>query len=558
MSLIGSIFPGLAASRAEKKLQQRKAEIRLKMLERSFEAAGTGRRSEGWTSAGTDANAENAPALARLRNRARDQRRNNPYAERAVTGIADNVVGSGIVPKPMAGNARNNKRLAELWDKWGGTVACDADGMENFYGLQHKIMETVVESGECLIRRRSRKSSDGLPVPLQLQVLEPDFLDETKDGQMSGTQNRVIQGVEYDALGRRIAYWLYEQHPGAGNAWFSMSSKRVPAEDVIHVYLPRRPGQSRGYTWLAPVLQRLRSFDEMEDAVIEQAKIAACFAAFIEKDDASNTSNKSTSEPLVERLEPGILQELRVGESVTFGTPPTFNGYQDYSWQALHAVAVGLGIPYELLTGDLKGVNFSSGRMGWLHFARRVDVWQWRMLIPQLCVRTWGWFVEAQALLPGGVLESGIVGAEWVPPRRDMVDPKAETENVKERLRNGLVTWPDALRELGITDPGAHAQQIAASNEMLDELGLILDCDPRKVAAPGSAPQSDNAEPPASPAEDSADAVDEPAVERILEALISREAPVVNVHLPKNSPVTQTIERDDSGLIRSVTTTRED
>lgn len=503
MALIDSLFPKLAARRAELKLQQRKAEMRLQLLERGFEGAGTGRRSEGWTSIGSDANAENGPALARLRNRARDQRRNNPYAERAVTGIADNVVGYGITPRPTASGEKANKKLNGLWNQWGESTVCDADGMENFYGLQHKVVETVVESGECLVRRRRRYSSDGLPVPLQLQVLEPDFLDERKDGQVPGTQNRIIQGVEFDAMGRRIAYWLYEQHPGANNAWLSMESKRVPAEEIIHVYLPRRPGQARGYTWLAPVLQRLRSFDEMEDAVIEQAKIAACFAAFIERGD---DANKQTVEPLAERMEPGMMQVLNMGESVNFGAPPTFNGYQAYSWQALHAVAVGLGIPYELLTGDLKGVNFSSGRMGWLHFARRVDVWQWRMLIPQLCERVWGWFIEAQMLLPGGVMETA--GAEWVPPRRDMVDPKAETENVKERIRNGLTTWPDALRELGVTDPDSHAEEIAKSNKLLDSLDLILDCDPRNSSAPGAASQPKPTE--ESPSDDNADDEEQP------------------------------------------------
>lgn len=497
MALLDDLFPNRAVRRAELKLQQRKAELRLKLLERGFEAAGTGRRSEGWVSAGTDANAENGPALARLRNRAREQRRNNPYAERAITGIADNVVGAGIVPRPMASTERANKKLSDLWAQWGESRACDADGMENFYGLQHKIMETVAESGECLIRRRRRYASDGLPVPLQLQVLEPDFLDETKDGQVAGTQNRIIQGVEFDAMGRRIAYWIYEQHPGANNAWLSMDSKRVPAEDVIHVYLPRRPGQARGYTWLAPVMQRLRSFDEMEDAVIEQAKIAACFAAFIERDDGS--SNSST-DPLVERLEPGLLQELRIGESVSFGTPPTFNGYQAYSWQALHAVAVGLGVPYELLTGDLKGVNFSSGRMGWLNFARRVDVWQWRMLIPQLCERVWGWFGEAQMLLPGGVMESA--GAEWVPPRRDMVDPASEVKVIKDRMRNGLLTPDDALREMGYTNPGDVLRRYADHLAKVDELGLVFDYDARKISGAGQAQQSTPIEEPAS-AEDS-------------------------------------------------------
>ena len=100
-----------------------------------------------------------------------------------------------------------------------------------------------------------------------------------------------------------------------------------------------------------------------------------------------------------------------------------------------------------------------------------------------MCERAWQWFMEAQALLPGAVLTE--VKAEWVPPRREMVDPRSETETVKERLRSGLITWPNALRELGITDPAAHAQDIANANKMFDDLGLVFDCDPRKVSGAG-------------------------------------------------------------------------
>jgi len=484
MSMLDSLFPGYAAKRSDARLKKLRTEMTMDMLKRRFEGAAGGRRNERWRATGADANAENAPALAKLRNRARDQRRNNPFAERAITGIADNAVGAGIVPLPLAKRDRDGLRLMDLWKAWAETTSCDADGLEDFYGLQHMIMEAVAESGECLIRRRRRFSSDGLPVPVQLQVLEADFLDENKAATIG--LNEVIQGVEFDALGRRVAYWLFDRHPGSNAAWGSLQSTRVPAEDVIHVFLRKRPGQARGYTWLAPVIQRMSSFDEMEDAVMEQAKIAACFAAFVTKDPETHTGVKK-GPALIDRMEPGIVQELSMGEAVSFGSPPTFNGYSTYSWQALHAIAVGLGVPYELLTGDLKGVNFSSGRMGWLNFARRVDVWQWRMLIPQLCDQVWRWFMEAQVLLPGGVTDD--VKAYWVPPRRDMVDPKSETENVITRVRNGLTTWPDALRELGITDPKRHAEQIQKANEMIDEYGLVLDCDPRRVAAAGSPSQ---------------------------------------------------------------------
>lgn len=479
MGVIDDLFPGFAAKRSEMRLKKLRTDSAIKMIERRFEGAAGGRRNEGWRSAGTDANAENAPALAVLRNRARDMRRNNPYAERAVTGIADNVVGSGIVPRPL-GKDRDNALLVALWKAWAETTKCDADGLENIYGLQHKIMETVAESGECLVRRRRRFSSDGLPVPVQLQLLEPDFLDESKAGIFDS--NRIIQGIEFDAQGRRVAYWLFDEHPGSNRSWSSLQSARVPAEDVIHIFMPKRPGQARGYTWFAPVMQRMRSFDEMEDAVMEQAKIASCFAAFITKDEQlSNGSNQKP--PLLDRVEPGIIQELGFGESVSFGTPPSFNGYTTYAWQQLHAIGVGMGVPYELLTGDLKGVNFSSGRLGWLHFARRVDVWQWRMLIPQFCDHAWRWFMEGQLLLPAGVRDD--VKAEWIPPRRDMVDPAAEIDAIKDKMRNGLLPPDDALREMGYTDPADVMRRYAEHFAVIDSLGLVFDYDARKVSGAG-------------------------------------------------------------------------
>lgn len=503
---IANMLPSWAAARAESRVKMKRAELRIELMQRAFDGAAGGRRNQGWKATGTDANSELAPALARLRNRAREQRRNNPYAESGIAAIADYAVGHGIVPRPLGRTRTINKRLSGLWKSWAETTACDADGLNNIYGMQHLAMETIAESGEVLIRRRRRFTSDGLPLPVQLQVLEPDYLDELKDGDLANG-GRIIQGVEYDAIGKRVAYWLFQQHPGASGYWRGLTSQRVPAEDVLHVFMAKRPGQARGYTWLAPVIQRMKNLDEMDDALIEQAKVAACFAAFVSSDNNADPTGTAKAPPLIDHVEPGIIERLGPNETVTFGNPPTFSGYQPYSSQQLHAVGVGLGVPYEILAGDLKGVNFTSGRMGWLRFYRRIDVWQWRMLIPLLCEGIWSWFLEAQMLMPGGVMEP--VAAEWVPPRRTVLDPKAEGEAVKAAIRNGQTTWSDSARENGYSDPRALAEALKADNEMFDELGLVLDCDPRKVAAPGSAPQpaNDNEEPSKPEDENAGDAV---------------------------------------------------
>src|SRR5690606_35905612 len=107
----------------------------------------------------------------------------------------------------------------------------------DYFGLQALAWQTVVESGEALIVRRWVTRG----FPLQMLVLEPDYLDVSRDGATKGG-GRIVQGVEYDAAGRRIRYWLYPEHPGGGRLT-SHVSVSVPAADVAHIYRVDRPGQ---------------------------------------------------------------------------------------------------------------------------------------------------------------------------------------------------------------------------------------------------------------------------------------------------------------------------
>ena len=49
----------------------------------------------------------------------------------------------------------------------------------------------------------------------------------------------------------------------------------------------------------------------------------------------------------------------------------------------LHAIAAGVGLTYELLTGDLSQVNYSSIRAGLIEFRRRMEALQWQLLRPR-------------------------------------------------------------------------------------------------------------------------------------------------------------------------------
>lgn len=190
---IGAVAPGAALRR----VRQRQA---LGLVQRAYEGARTGRRTDGWVTAGSGAIAEIASALSRLRERSRDLVRNNPNATRAVHALVSNLVGTGIVPRARARRSTVAKAADQLWLEFASH--CDADGPTDFGGLQALVVRTMAESGEVLIQLRDRQLEVGLPVPLQL--LEPDHLDSLKSGELSDG-GFVVQGIEFDALGRRHA-----------------------------------------------------------------------------------------------------------------------------------------------------------------------------------------------------------------------------------------------------------------------------------------------------------------------------------------------------------------
>jgi len=442
---------------------------------RRYDAASKSTRTSNWLTPATDANSANQnPSI--IRNRARDLVRNNPWAAKGVSVIVNNVIGYGIRAQFQAPIKRNAKRAQDKWKVWAESTQCDAQGLTNFYGIQQTVMRSVVEAGEAIIRLRPRLATDGLAVPFQLQVLEPDYLYEYNDGPLPNG-GHIQRGIEYDAIGRRVAYYLYKIHPGAAGRFFgsfsNSSYSRVPAYEVIHIFRTDRPGQERGVSWLAPVMIRLRELDIYEDAYLNRQKLANLFAAFIYTDEPAETEEEFSD---VSELTPGSMYVMKPNRRVEFSTPPKADDYGPYSLENLRAIAAGLGITYEALTGDLSNVNFSSARMGWQEFGRSIDSWLWQMIIPGVCNRVAGWFMDFVGISD--------LSAEWTPPKRLMVDPIREIPAIKEAIRAGLMTQSEAIREQGY-DPEQLYDEMAADNKMLDERGIILDSDARKVSGQG-------------------------------------------------------------------------
>lgn len=476
-NIIDRVVNAISPERGLKRAQARALNEMLRDNLRRYDGAGFGRRTAGWRATGGSANMETRMDLVTLRYRSRDLVRNNPYAKRAIQAIATNTIGLGIraTPTPNGANKRAVKAMLAAWKLWAETTECDYDGQDNFYGIQRLCMRSVAESGEVLIRRRW---VEGKALPIQLQVLEPDLLDHSRDQPMIPGQSYCIQGVEFDKDGKRAGYWLFPFHPGEGGVSLSQF---VPAKDIVHIYYKERPGQVRGVPFGASAAISLRDFDEYEQAQLIRQKIAACFSIFVQDSTADGGTPSGTVKTGEnrEKVEPGIIEYLPNGKTMQFATPPGVQNYDEYGSSILRKIAVGFGVSYEIISGDLSNVNFSSGRMGWIEFHRLISEWQTLMMIPQMCDPIWGWFAEAAAIMGSGNIN---VKATWTPPRREMIDPSKEIKAMSEAVRNGFVSYSEMVRQMG-GDPAEVLAQLGADYKAFDAAEMMLSCDPRYDAA---------------------------------------------------------------------------
>lgn len=447
-----------------------------------YDAAGTGRRMRGWVAPSTGPNKAIA-GLQNIRNRARDAARNDWSGESATQKWVSNLVGIGITPRLKHIPAGPRKReLAAMWDRW--VQQSDADGALNFYGQQALVVRAWLDSGEVFARKRMRTFDSGMEVPLQVQLIEAEFVPlmdaDTWPGMPVG--NKIRQGVELDRRGQRVAYWMHRDHPGDGTTDTSRLL-RIPAAEVLHIYEVKRPGQLRGVSALASVLARLRSLADYDDAVLERQKIANLFAAFITRGvGGDGDTDPLTNLPMdfasdgsaLAGLQPGVMQELDYGQDIKFANPPEAGTtYSDYVRTQHLGTAAASGMPYEIFSGDIREVSDRTLRVLINEFRRFAEQRQWHTIIPMFCQPVRQWWTDA-AVLAGRVTAAeapDVALVEWAPHGWAHIHPVQDPQGKKLEVEAGFRSRSSVIGERG-DDPDMVDAERAADKAREDALGL--------------------------------------------------------------------------------------
>jgi lambda family phage portal protein len=479
----------------------------------TYRGATKDRMHADWIPRAGSADADLLPDLPTLRQRSRALNRDDAHASAITNTVVSNIVGSGITPQCRIDHktleispqqAADFARQAErAWKRW--VPYADAQNRMDFYAIQGLIQRQILENGEVIALPLMVRDEPWRPLRLAYEIIEADRL-ETPIGKR--TDPNIRDGVELGERGQPIAYWIRKRHPGdaslIGQAAVAAKAEfiRYPArnaagrKNVLHLFWTKRPGQTRGEPFFAPVLEYFRNLGQTVEAELMAQRIAACFTAFVSrKTPYGPTMGKAVTNAKgqrIEEIEPGLVMYGEPGEEMSFGQPQRpGNTFEPFVMMILRAIGAALGLPFELVMKDFSRTNYSSARAALLE-ARRFFLCYQRWLAVHFCQPTWEMVLE-EAWLSEQIPAVNLITAEqrddwmnatWIQPGWGWIDPVDEVRASKDAIDAKLSTQADECAAQG-RDWEEVMQQLAREKARADELGLVPDPEPDPAADPG-------------------------------------------------------------------------
>lgn len=465
---------------------------------RAYEGAMVSRLTSDWVTSSTSADAEIDGSLIRLRNRSRQLCRDSSYARQAMRAIASNVVGRGIRMQGRVTMLRGggrldqavNGRIEQSWQTWSRADRCHVAGKLSLPEMLRLAIRSVAESGEVFIRLvpeafgRSR-------VPLALEIIEADYCDEGKTSGPDANGDEWRMGVKVNRWGRPIAYQFRSRHPGDVSGSVGYAVAEVPADQVMHLFIGERPGQTRGIPWMASAIKRLHHLAGYEEAEVVRARATSSLMGFIQSPEGELQGDEVYDADRVSNFEPGVFKYLAPGESVEI---PQLNSpgnqFEPFLRAMLRAVSASIGCSYESISRDFSQTNYSSSRLALLEEReewRTLQDWMVEHFLQPVFERWLAAAVGAGALiLPGyEIAPERFEAVKWFPRGWAWVDPTKEVEAYSKAVRAGFKTQAQVVAEGG-GDLEDLLVARAAEVDRAEQLGLQFDSNPADDAVAGA------------------------------------------------------------------------
>jgi lambda family phage portal protein len=434
-----------------------------------------------------------------LRARSRQATQNNPFARRFAQMVVDNV--AGPMPFRLQAKIRNrggkydenaNTRIEDAWKAWGRKGECEITGRWSWNTFQRLLIRTLAVDGE-LIFRVYRGPEFG-PYGYQLQQIDIDRLWEHNNKALPDG-GAIHMGVEVDPAARPVAYHLLKRKPAQWQmSGYMQDFERVPAEDIVHIFVPESAEQIRGVPWMYAAMMNLIHLGAFEEAAVIAARVGAAQMGVIQSPDGgktladASTKDEPSGNPQFS-VEPGLFQMLPPGYEIQGWNPKYPDAaVEPFIKAMLRGVSSGLGVAYHNLANDMEGVNYSSARVAELD---ERDAWMalQTFVAEHLCEPIYLDWLRMSTLT--GALPFELARLEkyrdvkwqgrrwaWVDPLKE-VGASIEAINAKIKSRTGV-----------ISDGGDDVEEVFAEIRQEGQLAEEMDIDlaPVQPKAGGTIP----------------------------------------------------------------------
>jgi lambda family phage portal protein len=390
---------------------------------------------------------------------------NDAHAANAQSIYCTGLVGSGAVGASGLKNDDHRNEQDSAFANW--------DKRVNFAAVQTEVVNEWFISGECFVIMRQNAESI-----LDLQVIPSSQVDDSYTTDLANG-GYVAAGIQYDARDRPVAYH-FRPHRPTGTFLHSYDRITVNARDVLHIFRKKAAGQTRGLSPMASVIIAMNEHAQLQDAALMNAKIQSMMVGFVT--DQNNTSGVNPfgdgeqSGGLTDiSLEPGVMRVLPAGWSVQFSDPKQANEAVGIMSTSLRAIAAGLQIPEFLLSGDMRGVNYSSARTALIQFRQLLEQIQFTCLVPLFFDPIWRRFCLLESLSGRMDVDADTdISVEWHFPAAPWIDPLKDAEATALMIDRGLMSRRQAVAALGYSIEALDTE-IASDRAREKAKGLTFD-----------------------------------------------------------------------------------
>lgn len=447
---------------------------------------------------GSSPDAAHLPHARTIRARSRDLARNSPLALGAINTTVTSVVGTGIemhsrIDSDFLGMSDDEasawqKNAERMFRNWSSKEA-DISRGNTFYGLQEVAFRSVLEGGDCFAVLANAGRRDAL-FNLRVQLVEAELV--RNPGDLSDT-DKITAGVEIDPNRAPIAYHFANHYPGYNNTigkkkWTRIEAfgKKTGRRNVLHLMRVLRPGQTRGISFLAPVIEPLKQLKDYTEAEITAAVVSGMFSVFIKTPNGegfepmpmSSTISKNDDETI--ELSPGLVASLAQGEEpVAFNPGRPNTAFDPFVQAILRQIGVALEIPFEILVKHFTA-SYSAAR------AALIEAWRFfrsrrEWLVASFCDPVYeAWMDEAVArgfiVAPGYFddiqIRQAYLGTEWTGDGMGQLNPLDEINAAKERVALGVSNRAIEASEIGGRDWSTIHTQLAREERLRQADGL--------------------------------------------------------------------------------------